>query len=140
MQSLRSVFQPHFVDIVNNFGYAILEEMVVMPKNTTINLRVDSDVKEQAVEILNSLGLTLSEAFNLLLHQVRITRGLPFEVKQRLPMELNDGYGSYICEYGHVHDYKKLNFDLVESEINDTNNKLYDDLNEMWADIESKND
>ena len=42
-----------------------------MAKNTTINLRVDSEVKEQAAEILATLGLTLSEAFNLLLHQVR---------------------------------------------------------------------
>ena len=81
-----------------------------MSKNITINLRVDSDVKDQAGEILSSLGLTISEAVNLLLHQVRIVRGLPFEIKQRLPIELNDGYGSYICTSGHIHDYSK--FDL----------------------------
>lgn len=52
-----------------------------MPKNATINLRVNSEVKEQAAEILEGLGLTLSDAFNLLLHQVRIVRGLPFEVR-----------------------------------------------------------
>ena len=23
-------------------------------------------------------------------------------------IELNDGYGSYICKYGHVHNYKKM--------------------------------
>jgi len=85
-----------------------------VPKNTTINLRVDSEVKEQAKEILSSLGLTLSEAFNLMLHQVRIAHGLPFEVKQRLPVELNDGNGSYICAFGHVHDYSKFDFDAVE--------------------------
>lgn len=113
-----------------------------MPKNTTINLRVDAEVKEQAGEILGSLGLTLSEAFNLLLHQVRIVRGLPFEIKQRLPLELNDGHGSYICEYGHIHDYKKFDFDLTESEISDQNSKLYKNLDEMWADIkaETEND
>jgi len=57
-----------------------------MSKNATINLRVNAEVKEQAGEILASLGLTFSDAFNLLLHQVRIQRGLPFEIKQRLPM------------------------------------------------------
>ena len=51
-----------------------------MAKNTTINLRVDSIVKEQAGEILTSMGLTFSEAFNLMLHQVRLQRALPFEV------------------------------------------------------------
>ena len=58
-----------------------------MAKNSTINLRVDSEVKEEAGEILMSLGLTLSQAFNLLLYQVRLVRGLPFEIKQQTPPE-----------------------------------------------------
>ena len=88
----------------------------MMPKNTTINLRVNSAVKEQAAEILDTLGLTLSEAFNLMLHQVNIVRGLPFEVKQRLLIELGDGHGSYICAFGHLHDYSKKDFDALERE------------------------
>ena len=111
-----------------------------MAKNATINLRVDSEVKEQASEILSSLGLTLSEAFNLLLHQVRIVRGLPFEIKQRLPIELNDGYGSYICAFGHVHDYSKFDFEAVEREIADMNTKVYDNVEEMWADLDAEDD
>ncbi len=51
-----------------------------MAKNTTINLRVDSTIKEQAGVILASMGLTFSEAFNLMLHQIQIQRALPFEV------------------------------------------------------------
>lgn len=51
-----------------------------MSKNITMNIRVDSDVKEQAGRILEAMGLTFSEAFNLMLHQVRIQRALPFDV------------------------------------------------------------
>ncbi|MDR2088845.1 MAG: type II toxin-antitoxin system RelB/DinJ family antitoxin [Clostridiales Family XIII bacterium] len=51
-----------------------------MAKNATVNLRVDSEVKKQAGEILESMGLTLSEAFNLMLHQINIQRALPFDV------------------------------------------------------------
>jgi addiction module RelB/DinJ family antitoxin len=51
-----------------------------MAKNTTINLRVDSEVKEQAGHVLDRMGLTFSEAFNLLLHQITIQRALPFDV------------------------------------------------------------
>lgn len=51
-----------------------------MSKNTTINLHVDSKVKEQAGVILASMGLSFSDAFNLMLHQVRIQRSLPFSV------------------------------------------------------------
>ena len=111
-----------------------------MAKNTTINIQVDSEVKEQAGEILESLGLSLSQAFNLMLYQVRSARGLPFEIKQRLPIELNDGYGSYICEYGYVHDYSKFDFDAVEREINDPNTKAYDNVEEMWADLFAEDD
>ena len=109
-----------------------------MPKNTTINIRVDKEVKDQAGEILASLGLTLSEAFNLMLHQVRIVRGLPFEIKHRLPIELNDGYGSYICELGHVHDYSRFDFEAVEREIADPNTKVYDNVDDMWADLNAE--
>ena len=51
-----------------------------MSKNTTVNLRVNSEVKEQAGMILDAMGMTFSDAFNLLLHQIRIQRSLPFDV------------------------------------------------------------
>ena len=51
-----------------------------MNKNTSINLRVNAEVKEQAGNILEAMGLTFSDAFNLLLHQIRIQRSLPFDV------------------------------------------------------------
>jgi len=51
-----------------------------MSKNTTINLRVNSEVKEQVGLILDEMGLTFSDAFNIFLHQVRIRHGLPFSV------------------------------------------------------------
>jgi len=51
-----------------------------MNKNTTINLRVNAEVKEQAGFILDAMGLTFSDAFNLMLHQIRIQRCLPFDI------------------------------------------------------------
>jgi len=51
-----------------------------MTKNSTINLRVNSEVKEQAGMILDAMGLSFSDAFNLMLHQIRIQRSLPFDV------------------------------------------------------------
>jgi addiction module RelB/DinJ family antitoxin len=111
-----------------------------MAKNTTISLRVDSEVKEQAGEILASLGLTLSEAVNLMLHQVRMMRGLPFEVKQRLPMELNDGNGSYICAFGHIHDYSKVDFDAIEREIADPATTRYSSPEAMWSELAQEGD
>jgi len=51
-----------------------------MNKNTTVNLRVNSEIKDQAGKILDAMGLSFSDAFNLLLHQIKIQRSLPFDV------------------------------------------------------------
>ncbi|MCQ2084193.1 MAG: type II toxin-antitoxin system RelB/DinJ family antitoxin [Bacteroidaceae bacterium] len=47
--------------------------------STTI--RIDSKVKQESAETLESLGMTISEAVNIFLHQVVLHKGLPFEVK-----------------------------------------------------------
>jgi len=57
-----------------------MREVKIMTKNSTINLRVNSEVKEQAGMILDAMGLSFSDAFNLMLHQIKIQRSLPFDV------------------------------------------------------------
>lgn len=43
-------------------------------------IRIDKDVKSEASELLNSLGLDMSTAVNIFLHQLIIHNGLPFNV------------------------------------------------------------
>lgn len=54
-----------------------------MPKNSYVHARVDKRLKAQADKVLSRLGLSTSELINILLHQVVLTRGVPFDV--RLP-------------------------------------------------------
>jgi len=49
--------------------------------NVTTSIRMDSDVKKAATELLNDLGLDLSSAVNIFLKQVILQGGLPFQVK-----------------------------------------------------------
>lgn len=44
-------------------------------------IRIDSDVKQQATALFNSLGLDMSGAVNLFLHQCVLRGGLPFSVE-----------------------------------------------------------
>lgn len=44
-------------------------------------IRIDSDVKRQANELFSSLGLDMSGAVNLFLHQCVLRGGLPFSVE-----------------------------------------------------------
>lgn len=59
-----------------------------MAKNDTIHVRVNEDVKLNAEETLNTLGMTLSEAINMFLCQVSLTGGLPFDVRLPMPKEV----------------------------------------------------
>ena len=47
----------------------------------TTSMKLDSIVKREAQEIFATLGLTLGEAVNLFLNQVRLRRGIPFDIE-----------------------------------------------------------
>ena len=45
-------------------------------------IRIDSEIKKQANELFATLGLDMSTAVNLFLHQCVLRGGLPFRVEQ----------------------------------------------------------
>lgn len=49
-----------------------------MADTTTISFRTDSQVKQQAKELYESMGLDLSTALNMFLRQSLIDNGMPF--------------------------------------------------------------
>lgn len=48
---------------------------------TPTQIRIEESTKKQAVELLEGLGLNLSDAVNMFLKQVILHNGIPFEVK-----------------------------------------------------------
>lgn len=54
-------------------------------KASLVKSRVTKDLKDDAKEILESCGLTLSSAIRVFLEQVVVNEGLPFEVKIKKP-------------------------------------------------------
>ncbi len=54
-----------------------------MPKTEMIRARVEPTLKNDVESIFKELGLTTTEAISLFYHQVKLWKGLPFEV--RLP-------------------------------------------------------
>ena len=74
-------------------------------KSANLYARIEPDVKEQAEEILATLGIPASNAINMFYKQIILNRGLPFEVKiparpvdiskmsaETLDVELEKGY------------------------------------------------
>lgn len=96
--------------------------------STTV--RINTKIKEEISPILSDLGISLSEAINMFLHQIKLNNGIPFDLRRKGIIELNDGYGSYICECGHVHDYSKKELDKLTVE-----EKTYKSAKEMIDEV-----
>ncbi len=61
-----------------------------MKKNTTLNLRINPDVKRRAEEVLSQLGIPMSTAIDIYLKQISMTGGIPFAVTlQKAPVSVN---------------------------------------------------
>ena len=52
---------------------------------TTMNIRVDSDIKNNAKKIFAELGMDLTTAVNIFLRQSIREHGMPFQLKLRVP-------------------------------------------------------
>ena len=50
-----------------------------MPANTVVRARIDERVKKEAEAVLASIGLTVSDAFRLMMVKIANEKVLPFE-------------------------------------------------------------
>lgn len=55
---------------------------------SAINVNVDSKLKKEATNVLNSLGLNMSTAINMFLTQVVKRDGIPFEIVNPNPSKV----------------------------------------------------
>ena len=87
--------------------------------NVPTQVRIDEDLKKQAVELFNQLGIDMSSAMNIFLRQCVMRGGLPFAVE--------------------VPKYKKEVLDAMEEAkriSKDPNVKGYTDLNDMFEELD----
>lgn len=82
---------------------------------TTVSIRVDEKVKKEANETFAALGIDMSSAVKMFLHQVIIEQGIPFK-PTRTSQQVKALYDA-----GVVEALKK--------------GKRYTDVDEMFADI-----
>ena len=49
--------------------------------DTYVRARIDTDTKERAAEVLQAMGLSISDAIRLLMLRIADERRMPFEIK-----------------------------------------------------------
>lgn len=84
--------------------------------NTSMNIRMDADVKRQAEALFSEIGMNMTTAINIFLRQSIRENGIPFELKVGQP-----------------------NSETLEA-IDDVNNnrnmsKAYDSMDELMRDL-----
>ena len=85
---------------------------------STIQIRVDTKTKEAARKTLDELGLDMSSAVKLFLHNVVIT--------QSLPLDLRTANGFTVAQEREM---------IADAEDAKKNAKRYDNLEELFADL-----
>ena len=55
--------------------------MLAVQQKSRTNIYLDVNIKDQAKEIFNQYGLSLSQAVNIFLTQSVLNRGIPFNIK-----------------------------------------------------------
>ncbi len=50
-------------------------------KTAIINARVKPELKQEVEQIFSQLGITTTQAITMFFEQIRLTRGIPFELK-----------------------------------------------------------
>lgn len=84
---------------------------------SVINVNVPSDVKEEATNLFNSLGLNMSTAINMFLKKAIFERGIPFDVKQQPSQELMEALNE--LDYMETHPGKYKTYHNVDKMFED---------------------
>lgn len=89
---------------------------------TNINVRVDSELKQEAEALFDDLGLNMSAAITMFLKSAVSHDGIPFDVKRAVP---NEQTKAALAEYddmkNHPEKYKRYGSfdDLMNEVLND---------------------
>lgn len=95
-----------------------------MATTTPTQIRIEENTKKQAVELLEGLGLNLSDAVNMFLRQVILRKGIPFDVTY--PEDVWE-FRPEVAEA--MEEAKQIS--------RDPNVKGYTDLDELFENLES---
>lgn len=90
---------------------------------TTINIRTEEELKKSALKVFKEVGLDMSNAVKLFLHQVVITKTIPFQIRTV------NGF-TYEEEQKIIKDAEKLKRDLKAGKV-----KMFKTAEEMTKNI-----
>src|ERR1700733_12291750 len=67
------------LDFTRWLSYNVAQRRLPMTDNSVVRARIDERTKKEAAAVLKTIGLTVSDAFRMLLMRVAAEKALPFE-------------------------------------------------------------
>lgn len=96
-----------------------------MAKTSSIHIRVEPQIKKEVEKILNTLGMTSTEAINIYLKQIILNSGIPFEIKMpQFSEEMIEAIKESEEMEKDPKNYKS--FETVEEFMEDLHNEIQD--------------
>ena len=101
-------------------------------RSSGMHIRVNPDIKSKVEPILDAVGLSFSDVFNLLLNQIYLKRKIPFDISS-----------AQLTENGYTPEFEASV--LAEAEelyaaVANRTAKLYYSVEEMIADLDAEDD
>ncbi|MCL2718242.1 MAG: type II toxin-antitoxin system RelB/DinJ family antitoxin [Lachnospiraceae bacterium] len=101
-------------------------------RSSGMHIRVNPEIKANVEPILAAIGLSFSDAFNLMLNQIYLKRKIPFELS-----------AIQLTENGYTPEFEAEVLAEAEKSYEAITNgtaKLYRNSAEMFADLEAEDD
>lgn len=99
-----------------------------MAKTATLSIRIEPKAKLQAEKIFAKLGITLSEAVNMFIHQSVIERALPFQPRAERPK---------IPNAETVAAMREVEQAIADERAGKRRTRHFNTVEELFADLES---
>lgn len=88
-----------------------------MSKTTSMNIRIEPNLKKQVEEILNDLGMNISDAVTIYFKQIVLTDSIPLQIKRpKFNKETLEAIKETDEIMKHPEDYKSYNnvYEMIE--------------------------
>jgi len=95
-----------------------------------MHIRVNPEIKAEVEPILAAIGLSFSDAFNLMLNQIYLKRRIPFELSS---LKLTENGYTPDFEAEILAESEKLHADVANGTA-----KLYKNAAELFADLDAE--
>lgn len=96
-----------------------------MRDTTSINLRIDKDLKKQAEELFETLGLNMTTAMNVFLRQAVREQGLPFKITAQTDYNSLPAYRGNLATTSDYDFYVSESLKATDLKVAEGNMKYY---------------